>query len=334
MPRLFLGNFDFEYHLADPHFTPGKKLLEINLRFAPAWFAIAEQGDYIWLPEVDALLPKQLKELADLVGVHLVRKDSLPTGPEIEFVPWGWLPWMKELASGHQWTCEIPTANSVQFGNSRTLSSVVDEFSIRIDSLSEYEDLLSELFQMDSQNRNWIAKPEYSMSGRDCLRGEGNTISGPEHKWVADRLRDGPIFLESWLERVEEVSLHWQIPEQGTTLFSGITELKSNSRGQYAGSLVGNPVWNESQVQNWEDTIQACEHAIDAVTMLTRVYFGPLGIDAMKFRDADGKIRVRPIQDINARWTMGRLAIEYAKRFPPKEPILWKPENPLPHLKT
>ena len=333
MPRLFLGNFDFEYHLADPHFTPGRKLLEINLRFASAWFAIAEKGDYIWLPDIDAPLPQQLTELAELIGVHLVREGNLPTGPDIEFVPWGWLPYLEEYAVLHEWTCEMPTANSVQFGNSRTLSSVVDDFTIQLDETHDIEDGVEKLRSFDVPNHGWVMKPEYSMSGRNCLRGKSNSFSDMERSWIRDRLDHGPAFLEPWLDQVEESSLHWEIPINGAASFVGIAELVSDSRGQYVGSRVGNRGWSESKIPHWQETVHTCEQAMDAVTMLTRVYFGPLGIDAMKYRDANGQVKIRPIQDINARWTMGRLAVEYAKRFPPKVPILWTPENPLPHLR-
>ena len=40
-------------------------------------------------------------------------------------------------------------------------------------------------------------------------------------------------------------------------------------------------------------------------------YFGPLGIDAMIYLASGGRVCVRPLQDVNARWTMGRLAAEW-----------------------
>jgi hypothetical protein len=45
-------------------------------------------------------------------------------------------------------------------------------------------------------------------------------------------------------------------------------------------------------------------------------YFGPLGIDAMRYRDDTGEIRLRPLQDLNARCTMGRLALGFARLLP------------------
>ena len=52
-------------------------------------------------------------------------------------------------------------------------------------------------------------------------------------------------------------------------------------------------------------------------------YFGPLGIDAARYRTADGLERLRPIQDINARYTMGRIALGFQRLLKPGEHGSW-----------
>jgi len=77
-----------------------------------------------------------------------------------------------------------------------------------------------------------------------------------------------------------------------------------DERGQYAGNWFadGELRW-ETHQSLWQ---QAVETALAAASHLQSIeYFGPLGIDAMIYRDADGDSKVRPLQDINARWTMG-----------------------------
>ena len=46
-------------------------------------------------------------------------------------------------------------------------------------------------------------------------------------------------------------------------------------------------------------------------------YLGPVGIDAFAYRDADGKIRLKPVVEINPRYTMGRLTVELMKHVAP-----------------
>lgn len=332
MPRLFLGNFDFEYHLADPHFRPGKKLLEINLRFASAWFAIAEQGDFIWLPDVDAPLPKQLTELADRVGVQLVREDHLPTGPDIEFIPWGWLPWMVERAGDNEWHFRCGELSRIQVFNSRYVLEDEGEFVTQVESAEQFEALLNEQQLSDGETFKWIVKPDYSMSGRDCLKGTGASLTDGEKNWINHRLRRGRLFFEPWLNKINEASLHFDFHDDRKPDFVGLAELITDKRGQYVASRVGNDDWQDVHATEWSDLMEACDSWVDKYSSIYWLYVGMMGIDAMRYRDSSGQTRIRPIQDINARWTMGRLAVEYAKRFPPVEPLLWTPLNPLPHL--
>ncbi len=46
-------------------------------------------------------------------------------------------------------------------------------------------------------------------------------------------------------------------------------------------------------------------------------YLGPVGIDSFAYRHADDKIRLKPIVEINPRYTMGRVAVELMKHVAP-----------------
>ena len=46
-------------------------------------------------------------------------------------------------------------------------------------------------------------------------------------------------------------------------------------------------------------------------------YSGPVGIDAFAYRVADGKVRLKPVVEINPRYTMGRLTVELMKHAAP-----------------
>ena len=82
--------------------------------------------------------------------------------------------------------------------------------------------------------------------------------------------------------------------------------------GGYAGSAVTS---RENHRERWSAAVAAATQAAEAVA--AEGYFGPLGIDAMQYRAGDGTIAVRPIQDVNARWTMGRLSLGLRRSFLP-----------------
>jgi hypothetical protein len=57
--------------------------------------------------------------------------------------------------------------------------------------------------------------------------------------------------------------------------------------------------------------------------MQAKGYHGPVGIDAMRYRDESGTTKLRLIQEINARWTMGRLAAAWRRYLPPNVEAQW-----------
>src|SRR5262249_53438740 len=81
--------------------------------------------------------------------------------------------------------------------------------------------------------------------------------------------------------------------------------------GVYRGSRLACPA---GEVEPWEPAVTNALRV--AHVLQEKGYFGPLGIDAMQYRDGSGQIRVRPLQDLNARHTMGRLALEFRRVVP------------------
>ena len=53
-------------------------------------------------------------------------------------------------------------------------------------------------------------------------------------------------------------------------------------------------------------------------------YFGPLGIDAAEHELLMGEVMLRPLQDINARFTMGRLALGFRPLLRANQTGVWQ----------
>ena len=52
-------------------------------------------------------------------------------------------------------------------------------------------------------------------------------------------------------------------------------------------------------------------------------YQGPAGVDALIWRDLKGNLKLKPLVELNPRWTMGRVALELEKKLKPGMSGLW-----------
>ena len=314
MPRLFLGNFDFEHRLADPTRQMPAKLERINAELASSWLAIAEDGDYLWTPQpIEAGFFEQAVRDGLPRVIPVVSFDDVPRG--VECVPWGWTDDVRRLCDKHGWIRNDPSDEAVRAGNSRRFSAALErewlcglDFAGEATSLQEIERLIS--FH-DPESR-WVVKAEFGMSGRERILGCGSPTEADRH-WIEKRLAaDGVVFFEPWVDRINEVGIQIDIPREGDPQLVGITPIIVDERGQYAGSRFVTAA-NSSHLDAREAVISRSKMATVAIRAAKRLqergYFGRLGVDAMRYRAANGNVRLRPLQDINARWTMGRLSL-------------------------
>ena len=311
MARFFYGNFDFEHRLADPRYEPSAALRRLNAELATSWLAVAEDGDWIWTPlsiEPDFFLEATRKGLPSIVPAT-----SLSDVPrDVELVPWGWSAEVRKLAIQFGWSTDAPPENAVRQANSRATSNELEQRGkFRLDGSRKIEspDELDDAIRMthDSGSR-WVIKAEFGMSARERILGKGSATE-TDKNWVRRRLNQhGAVFFEPWVERIDEVGIQIEIPKHEPPKLLGISPMLVDERGQYAGSgFAGHESRFIANHELWQDAIST---ALSAATHLKSLgYFGPLGIDAMLYRDIDGELRIRPLQDINARWTMGRLSL-------------------------
>ena len=311
MARFFYGNFDFEHRLADAKYEPSAALKRLNAELATAWLAVAEDGDLIWTPvsiEPDFFLEATRNGMPSVVPVT-----SLSEVPrEVEFVPWGWSAEVRKLAIQFGWSMDAPTENAVRQANSRATSNELEQRgNFRLDGSRKIEspDQLDEAIQATyASGSRWVIKAEFGMSARERILGRGAATEADKN-WVRRRLtRHGAVFFEPWVERIDEVGIQIEISKHKPPDLLGVSTMLVDERGQYAGS--GFAGCESRLFANLTLLQDAISTALSAATHLKSLgYFGPLGIDAMLYRDTAGDLRIRPLQDINARWTMGRLSL-------------------------
>ena len=322
MPRLFIGNFDFEHRLADPRRQLPAAVTRLNEELACNWTSVAEEGDYVWTPAaVDARFFDALAEQG-LPRVIPVDDEQKVTG-RVDLCPWGWTEAMCDKANSQNWKYDAPPQKAVRAVNSRRFSFELErEWNVALPGSAQIhtlQDLDSAIGHLPRVADTWIVKAEFGMSARERVLDRGTIPSPQTVAWVRKRLQSaGVVFFEPWIDRVEEVGLQFTIPRTGTPVFDGLTPLLTDLQGGYRGSrMTADHEMDEGWLSAIDIGMQAAERIQD------RGYFGPLGIDAVMFQSLNEETQLRPLQDINARWTMGRLSMGLRKLLRPGEAGSW-----------
>lgn len=178
-------------------------------------------------------------------------------------------------------------------------------------------------------HHNVVVKESFGLAGRNMIRLWEPEVLASQKMWISASLAKGhPLVVEPWLDRVVDFSVHWDMGPNDLVL-RGFTGLVTDVRGQYEAN------WAESSHRRRPPaTVLKCfPPQIDSRTALLPLYEslrsrlepelrraryqGPVGIDAFVYHSADGLNRLKPVVEINPRYTMGRLTLELMRRVAP-----------------
>lgn len=155
-------------------------------------------------------------------------------------------------------------------------------------------------------------------------------ISQETQTWIDTTLaQQGSLLIEPWLDRVFDFSVQFEKRADHLKLIA-FTRLENNHRGQFKGILTNafthglsretlrfamQPEMGRPRVYSfYEKTLlPPLETALEAAQ-----FHGPLGIDAFVYRTPQGNLRLKPIVEINPRFTMGRIAHELSTHIAPR----------------
>ncbi len=335
MPQVFLGNFDFEHELAAKSNSPTNALRRLNAELSWHLAALTTPGDGIWLPAMPS--SEFLTAARELLGDVLLSKDASAFRGGFTICPWGWSSQIRTLAERHHLTANGPSLTATRRANSRQHSFLIEQQlevalagTFAIAGMDQLEHALITRFN-SSPDQRWVIKSDFGMSGRERVVGHGPQLDEAARRWIEKRLaRHEWLIFEPWLDRISEAGILLDIPKRedsGNAIrLVALTELMTDSRGQYAGTRTG-PDVNAKAETIWQPAVEAAMQF--AILLRAEGYFGPIGIDAMQYfaTEADriaGRPSIRPIQDVNARWTMGFIAATWTQRLAPNACSTWR----------
>jgi uncharacterized ferritin-like protein (DUF455 family) len=171
-----------------------------------------------------------------------------------------------------------------------------------------------------------VVKQAFGVAGSNALRLFESELLETQRRWMENAFaQKRELVVEPWLERVQDFSVQLEMTAEGLKL-CGFTGLVNDARGQFMANFAEShhhkriPAKVVSRFREPADISGRLLEFYDDIfarleTELRAVDFtGPVGIDAFVYRDADGGVRLKPVVEINPRYTMGRVLVELMRQ--------------------
>jgi hypothetical protein len=155
----------------------------------------------------------------------------------------------------------------------------------------------------------WVVKAPLSAAGRErhierCAGGLG--VPQTRHRLEGLFTRHGSLLFEPWLARTEDLGTAAYLYAEDPRLASFHRQLVDDD-----GRFYGIELLPLSAIDlELSRTVEAVGDALRRAG-----YVGPFGVDAWRYRDPSGTVRLNPLGEINARMTFGLVAVALAERF-------------------
>jgi hypothetical protein len=318
-PRLWYMNADFEAELAEAPAAYRRKptIARRNHRLAPALLWLARVGDALLLDE--PWTDDERREAARR-GVDLVAPGNPSAGAGRVFTPWGWTESSIEAGERVGAIVEPVSRDVVVRVNSKIFSHRIErERGIAVEGAS----LAASLDELNAAaaracpgpNDKWVVKAPLGFAARDRVLGRGPALDAPSALWATRRIARGETLLfEPWLEVRREYGVQLEIARDGAVDALGISRMLTNGAGATTGYVLGDPVARERVADLVATAREVGRRLAEAG------YWGPANVDALEH--AGG---LRPLLEINARHTMGLVALAVERELEPRAPTVWRP---------
>jgi hypothetical protein len=173
-----------------------------------------------------------------------------------------------------------------------------------------------------------VVKEALGLAGSNAIRLWEPALLDTQRRWLARALENGrQLVVEPWQERELDFSVQLEMTAAGLKL-CGYTGLINDRQGRFlanwaapnhrrlparVAALLGEPADIATRLHRLYDELFAQLEA----GLREADFLGPIGIDALVYRAPDGGCRLKPVVEINPRYTMGRVTLELMKHAAP-----------------
>jgi hypothetical protein len=229
---------------------------------------------------------------------------------------WGVTPRTARLAKHLGLSHALPPVELVRKVNDKRFSHKLElelgmalPYSVLVESVEALEAAVA------ACPHSWVLKHPLGLSALSRLIGRRGQLPRTARGWALRKLERGwPLLFEPWVEDRRHLSLHFDIGKGEQISFVNHCQVITSPQGGYRGSEV-----HPSAVL--DDTTLGYGLRI-AAAVARRGYWGPLTVDSFSGMLGDVPVN-RPLVDINARYSFGRLSLGLADWLPPDWCYFW-----------
>lgn len=317
-------NADFEVELAhDAHSARPYRRTQafdtLNRRLAPHLLRLARPGDGLLyeVPWTDALVKEARTREVELVSPRAAESGRTPQRGR-SFTPWGWT--RSAADEGARAGADVRPSDFELIArvNSKLWSHALEvEMKWALPGArvaNNVEELqAAAAHACPGTDDKWVVKSPYGFAARERVLGRGPRVEGAQAAWACKRLARGEsLIFQPWLEVRREYGVVVEVEGGGAHRLLGVSDLQTNGAGTGTGYVLGRPPLKKRRRELEETAAVVCER------LRAEGYEGPAGFDALEH--AGG---LHPLLEVNARYTMGFVALAVEREMRPTEPTFW-----------
>lgn len=317
-------NADFEVELAHDardarRYLRTQAFDALNRRLAPHLLRLARAGDGLLyeVPWTDALVKEARARGVELVSPRAAASGRVPQSARL-FTPWGWTRTAAEEGLKTGADVEPLDFQLVERVNSKLWSHALEVemgWALRGSCVARTPEELKAAAERacPGADDKWVVKSPHGFAARERVLGRGPRVEGAQAAWAFKRLARGePLIFQPWLEVEREYGVCVEVAEEGAHRLLGVSDLRTNGAGTGVGYVLGRPP-TPVRMRELEETA-----AVVCQRLSAEGYRGPAGFDALEH--AGG---LHPLLEVNARYTMGFVALAAEVELRPAAPTFW-----------
>lgn len=173
-----------------------------------------------------------------------------------------------------------------------------------------------------------MAKAPYGTAGMQVKKiNHPKDLLGPYGGWIKNTLKSqGAIVIERWLDKLFDLSVQLEIHTDRIQILE-VREFITGKHHEYRGTYLGKKLqgFTPEHLQFFHSALPEWHRFLRdlGTTLRNEGYQGPAGVDALLWKSPEGALQLKPMVELNPRWTMGRVALELEKHLAPGLNGLW-----------